>query len=96
MRRTGSLKLRPYEADAVAVDAAGKAIAFGSCKWPGAGNEGHAHGAAELDKLETIRQELDAPDALLYFFDRASLSPRLQELAAERDDVRLVLAADLG
>lgn len=95
-REGGALRSRTYEADAVAVDAAGKVIALGSCKWPGAGNEGHAHDAAELDKLETVRQELDAPNALLYFFDRVSFSPRLHELAAERDDVRLVLAADLG
>jgi AAA+ ATPase superfamily predicted ATPase len=95
-REQGKLRNRSYEADVVAVDPQGKAIALGSCKWPDAGTEGHAHGAEELDKLETIREELEAPEALLYFFDRAAFSPRLRELEAERDDIRLVLADQLG
>jgi hypothetical protein len=49
----------------------------------------------ELDKLETIREELEAPDAAL-FFDRLAFSPRLRELEHERDDVRLVGADQLG
>ncbi|HMI82354.1 MAG TPA: hypothetical protein VK480_11240, partial [Solirubrobacterales bacterium] len=55
----------------------------------------HVHEAGELDKLETIRSELGAPGAHLYFFDRVAFSPRLQELAAERDDVHLVLSERL-
>jgi hypothetical protein len=95
-REEGKLRSRSYEADAVAVDDSGKVVALGSCKWPGAGSDGHAHGAEELDKLEVVRDELNAPQARLYFFDRAAFSPRLRELATERDDVRLVSAAELG
>lgn len=95
-REEGRQRSRAYEADAVAVDAEGAVIALGSCKWPAAGNDGHAHSAAELAKLETIREELGAPEALLYFFDRVAFSPRLRELEAERDDIRLVLAEQLG
>ena len=95
-REDGALRSRSYEADAVALDADGKVIALGSCKWPRAGSKTHAHGAEELGKLETIRAELKAPDARLYFFDRTAFSTRLRELEAERDDVRLVRAATLG
>lgn len=94
-RENGQLRSRAYEADAVAVDAHGKVEALGSCKWPQADNNRHEHDAAELDKLEGIRNELNAPDAHLYFFDRVGFSPRLQELASERDDVHLVLAGEL-
>lgn len=95
-REDGQPRSRSYEADAVAVDRDGDVIALGSCKWPVAGNDDHEHGAAELDKLETIRQRLDVPDACLYFFDRVGFSPRLRELAADRADIRLVLAEQLG
>lgn len=95
-REEGRLRSRSYEADVVAVDDRGKVIALGSCKWPEADNAGHAHDAAELNKLEAIRKELGAPDAHLYFFDRLAFSPRLRELEAERDDVRLVPADRLG
>jgi hypothetical protein len=95
-REDGQLRNRPHEADAVAVDADGKVIALGSCKWPEEANAEHVHEAGELAKLETIREELEAPEADLYFFDRTGFSPRLSDLAAERDDVRLVLAGDLG
>lgn len=95
-RENGQLRSRTYEADAVAVDAEGRVMAMGSCKWPEADNDKHEHDAGELDKLETIREKLDAPDAALYFFDRAGFSPRLQELASERDDVHLVLASELA
>lgn len=94
-RENGQQRNRAYEADAVAVDADGRVMALGSCKWPQAGNDRHVHEAGELDKLETIREELDAPDAALYFFDRFGFSPRLQELASEREDVHLVLAGEL-
>jgi AAA+ ATPase superfamily predicted ATPase len=95
-REEGALRSRTYEADAVAIDAAGKVLALGSCKWPDAATEDHAHEAGELDKLETIRGELGAPNAHLYFFDRSGFFPRLRELATERDDVHLVLAEQLG
>lgn len=94
-RGKGQLRNRTYEADAVAVDAEGRVMALGSCKWPEAGNDQHVHEAGELDKLETIRDELEAPDAALYFFDRVGFSPRLHELSSEREDVHLVLASDL-
>lgn len=95
-REEGTLRSRSYEADAVAVDANGDVVALGSCKWPAAGNDGHEHGTVELDKLETIRRELGAPDAHLYFFDRVGFSPRLRDLEAGREDVHLVLARQLG
>ncbi|HEX5984853.1 MAG TPA: ATP-binding protein [Solirubrobacterales bacterium] len=94
-RQNGKLRNSTYEADAVAVDADGRVMALGSCKWPGAGNNRHLHEAGELDKLETIREELEAPDAALYFFDRVGFSPRLQELASEREDVHLVSVGEL-
>ncbi len=95
-REDGKLRSRAYEADAVAIDAEGEVLALGSCKWPDAEAKGHVHEAGELDKLETIRSELSAPGAQLYFFDRTGFSPRLEELQAERDDVHLVLAEQLG
>ncbi len=95
-REEGALRSRQYEADVVAVDEAGTVVALGSCKWPNARTPDHVHDASELDKLETIRTELGAEGAPLYFFDRVAFSPRLRELEAERDDVRLVLADQLG
>ncbi len=95
-REGGRLRSRAYEADVAAVDAEGAVIALGSCKWPDAATSDHVHDAAELDKLETIRAELGAPDAGLYFFDRVGFSPRLRELERERDDVHLVPLAMLG
>lgn len=94
-RENGRLRSRSFEADVVAVDAEGEVLALGSCEWPDGTNDDHLHGAEELAKLETIRAELGTADAVLYFFDRVGFSPRLHELAAERDDVRLVLAAEL-
>ena len=95
-REEGALRSRMHEADVVAVDAAGAVLALGSCKWADRETANHAHPAGELDKLETIRVELKAPEAQLYFFDRVAFSPRLRELEAERDDVHLVLAEQLG
>jgi uncharacterized protein len=92
----GKPRNRSHEADVVAVDGDGKAIALGSCKWARADNAAHEHGADELDKLETIREELEAPGADLYFFDRVGFSDRLRELADERGDVKLVLVDQLG
>jgi AAA+ ATPase superfamily predicted ATPase len=95
-REGGELRSRAYEADAVAIDSGGEVIALGSCKWPAAATKDHVHEAGELDKLETIRAELGAPAAELYLFDRTGFSPRLLELEAEREDVHLVLAKQLG
>ena len=95
-REDGKQRSRSYEADAVAIDSQGKVVALGSCKWPDGGNDGHVHGAGELDKLETIREELGAPGAHLYFFDRLAFSRRMEQLEAERDDVHLVLAEKLA
>jgi uncharacterized protein len=95
-RQEGKQRSRRYEADVVAIDERGGVVALGSCKWPHGDNDGHLHDAAELDKLEVVRRELDAGAADLYFFDRVGFSPRLRQLAAERKDVHLVLAAELG
>jgi AAA+ ATPase superfamily predicted ATPase len=95
-REEGALRSRTYEADVVAVDAEGTVLALGSCKWPDGSTAKHEHPAAELDKLETIRAELKAPEAHLYFFDRLAFSPRLHDLEAKRDDIHLVLADQLG
>lgn len=95
-REEGAPRSRTYEADVVAIDAKGAVLALGSCKWAGRESTSHEHPAGELAKLETIRAELGAPEAQLYFFDRIGFSPRLRELEPERDDVRLVLAAELA
>ncbi len=95
-RENGRRRSRDYEADAAAVDERGEVIALGSCKWPAATAGPHEHGAEELDKLEVVRDELGATGASLYFFDRSGFSARLRELAERRDDVRLVIAAELG
>jgi AAA+ ATPase superfamily predicted ATPase len=91
----GEARSRSFEADVAAIDEAGEVVALGSCKWPDRDTPGHVHDAGELAKLETIRSELEAPGAQLYFFDRVAFSPRLHELAAERDDVHLVLSSQL-
>jgi uncharacterized protein len=95
-REEGKLRSRTYEADVVAIDEDGAVLAPGSCKWADPKNAKHTHPAAELDKLETIRSELDAPEAQLYLFDRVAFSPRLREVEAERDDVHLVLSRQLA
>ncbi|MGH2856697.1 MAG: ATP-binding protein [Solirubrobacteraceae bacterium] len=84
------LRSRQYEVDVVPVDAGGRVLALGSCKWSAS-----EHSAEELDKLVTIRRLLDVPDAPMYFFDRTGFSPRLTELDAERDDVHLIDVSDL-
>jgi uncharacterized protein len=91
----GQSRSRSYEADVVAIDEEGRVIALGSCKWPDGATADHVHDAGELDKLETIRNELGAPAAQLYFFDRTAFSPRLREIDAERADVHLVLSDQL-
>jgi uncharacterized protein len=95
-REEGKLRSRAYEADVVAVDEGGSVLALGSCKWAERANADHEHPTVELDKLETVRAELEAPGADLYFFDRVGFSPRLRELEAERDDIHLVLTEDLA
>jgi hypothetical protein len=95
-REQGQPRSRTYEADAAGINETGQVIALGSCKWPVAQTPDHVHAATELDKLETIRSHLKARDAALYLFDRVAFSPRLHEIAEERDDVHLVLASDLG
>jgi len=97
IRRTenGELRSRQYEADVAAVDESGAVIALGSCKWPDQATANHEHPATELTKLETIRQEIDAPDARLLFFDRVAFSPRLKELSREREDIELVRVKDM-
>jgi AAA+ ATPase superfamily predicted ATPase len=85
---------RRYEADVVPIDAQGKVLALGSCKW-----SDNDHDAEELDKLETIAGMLAKDDLLatpvvpLLFFDRTGFSPRLREIAAERTNVQLISTA---
>jgi len=95
-REGGALRTRQYEADVVAIDEGGKVLAVGSCKWPDGETADHAHDAGELDKLERIRAELDAPDAQLCFFDPVAFSPRLHELQRERSDVRLISTDEMA
>ena len=85
-----------FEADAVPINADGKVIALGSCKW--SVNE---HGADEFGKLEQIagmleRDNLVADSGITYlFFDKTGFSDRLRELEEERDDVRLIMTSEL-
>lgn len=87
---------RQFEADVVPIDADGRVLALGSCKWSDS-----EHQAEELDKLETIVRMLDRERLLasvpvpLLFFDRTGFSPRLRQLSTERPDVRLVAASEL-
>lgn len=93
VRTPQGLRNRQYEADVAALDADGRVLALGSCKW----SDGE-HDAGELDKLETIASMLDAEAPQLLFFDRTGFSPRLREIAAERgpEGVRLVPVSELG
>lgn len=95
-REAGALRSRAYEADVVAIDAKGAVLALGSCKWADQESANHEHGADELDNLERIRDELEAPTAQLYCFDRVVFSPRLRQLEAERDDVHLVTVGEMA
>jgi AAA+ ATPase superfamily predicted ATPase len=89
-REDGEQRNRRYEADVAGIDQDGRVVALGSCKWPDSATTDHEHPAAELDKLETIRAHLRAPDAQLLFFDRVGFSARLIELADQRDDITLI------
>jgi uncharacterized protein len=91
VRTPEGLRSRRYEADVVAVDAEGKVIALGSCKWSAG-----AHDAAELDKLQTVAQMLDIQDAPMYFFDRTGFSPRLRQLSRANTDVHLIETGAIG
>jgi AAA+ ATPase superfamily predicted ATPase len=91
-RENGEPRSRRYEADIAGINENADVVVLGSCKWPDATTPDHVHRADELDKLETIRAHLHAPEAELLFFDPVAFSPRLQTLATERDDVRLVPA----
>lgn len=86
---------RRYETDVAAIDESGAIVALGSCKWPSRETPGHEHPTSELDKLETVRRHLEAPAARLLIFDRA-FSPKLEQLARERDDVSLVQVDELA
>ncbi len=91
----GELRSRRYEADVAAIDESGGVIALGSCKWADSRTKDHEHPTVELDKLETIRDELRAPEARLLFFDRIGFSKRLKELRRQRDDIELVLVRNM-
>lgn len=90
-RTPEGLRSRRYEADVVAVDADGKVVALGSCKWSAS-----AHDAGELAKLQTIARVLDVEEAPMYFFDRTGFSSRLRQLGRERADVRLIATKTMG
>jgi hypothetical protein len=91
VRTPEGLRNRQYEADVAAIDADGRVVALGSCKW----SDGD-HDAAELDKLETVAQMLGIDVPPLYFFDRTGFSDRLREIARERPDVHLISTAELA
>ncbi len=91
VRTPEGLRTRRYEADVAAVDADGRIVALGSCKWSAG-----AHDAGELDKLQTIARMLGVEDPPLYFFDRTGFSERLREIAAERSEVHLVTTGEMG
>lgn len=89
-RENGELRTRQYEADVVPVDSSGKALALGACKW-----SSDEHPVEELKKLEIIAQLLETPAVPLYFFDRTGFSQSLRNLDGQRDDVHLIVLADL-
>ncbi len=91
VRTPDGLRTRRYEADVAAVDATGKIVALGSCKW-----SANAHDAGELDKLQTVAQMLDLEDPPLYFFDRTGFSDRLRQIGRERSGVHLIGTSDMG
>ncbi len=95
LSRGGEQRNRRFEADVAVVDESGSLIALGSCKWADPSTPDHEHPTEELDKLETIRRQLDAPDAKLLFFDRIGFSSRLEDLSASRDDVELIHTSDM-
>jgi uncharacterized protein len=91
VRTPEGLRTRRYEADVAAIDATGKIVALGSCKW-----SANPHDAAELDKLHTVAQMLDLQKPPpLYFFDRTGFSERLEQIGRERADVHLVSTSEM-
>jgi AAA+ ATPase superfamily predicted ATPase len=91
VRTAEGLRSRRYEADVAAVNADGRVIALGSCKWS-AGK----HDTVELDKLQTVAQMLGIDPPPLYFFDRTGFSKRLQQIARERPEVHLIATSQMG
>lgn len=91
VRTAEGLRTRRYEVDVAAIDADGRVIALGSCKW-----SANAHDAVELDKLQTVARMLDIDPPPMYFFDRTGFSERLREIARERPDVHLIATKDMG
>jgi uncharacterized protein len=91
VRTTEGLRTRRYEADVVAIDAAGRVLALGSCKWSAS-----PHGAAELDKLQTVAQMLEVDSPPMYFFDRTGFSERLRQISCERLDVHLIETSEMA
>ncbi len=91
IRTPEGLRTRRYEADVAAIDADGRIVALGSCKWSSS-----AHDASELDKLQTIAQMLGVEDPALYFFDRTGFSGRLRQIASERPEVHLIATAEMS
>lgn len=90
VRTAEGLRTRSYEADMVAVDASGRVVGMGSCKWSAA-----LHDAVELDKLHEIAGLLGVEAPRLYFFDRSGFSERLCEIGRKCQEVHLIGAAEL-
>ncbi len=90
VRTVDGLRTRRYEADVAAIDADGRVIALGSCKW-----SARAHDTAELDKLQIVAQMLDIGRPPMYFFDRTGFSERLREIGRERSDVHLISTTEM-
>ncbi len=91
VRTADGLCTRSYEADVAAIDAGGRIVALGSCKWSTS-----AHPTAELDELQTVSQMLGIDLPPLYFFDRTGFSERLHEIARERSGVHLITTTDMS
>jgi AAA+ ATPase superfamily predicted ATPase len=91
VRTPEGLRTRRYEADMAAIDADGKIIALGSCKWSTS-----THNTVELDKLQTVAQMLDIENPPLYFFDRTGFSERLHEISSEHPGVHLIATTDMS
>lgn len=86
--RTGPKHSEERELDAVAIDADGKVLATGSCKWS---NEPLGYGEERL--LAELETNVPGAEAVQrhYFFSRSGFSEQLQRLAeAEPDRVKLV------
>jgi AAA+ ATPase superfamily predicted ATPase len=78
------------EVDVAGIDADGKPIILGSCKWT---NSQHPH--AELAKLERVREILKCPEAKLLFFSRSGADPKLTKAAKADPTIKIVDLPDL-